>query len=101
MFKSIRWSLQVWHAGILALALAGFGTAVYYGMESARFQHIDADLQESVRVLATSTFAPQWPNPGGIGGGPGGPGPFGPGGPGGFGPGGSGFGGGPGGGPDF
>ena len=34
MFRSIRWSLQLWHAGILGLALASFGTALYIGYDN-------------------------------------------------------------------
>src|SRR4051812_27717135 len=71
MFKSIRWSLQLWHAGLLSLVLAGFGTAAYYGLESARYHEIDADLITTVQTLASPNIVvPVWqPGPRGFGGG--------------------------------
>jgi two-component system OmpR family sensor kinase len=95
MFKSIRWRLLAWHAGILILTVAGFGAALYFQIRKARFDEIDADLQSSARSLEGTLrgFPPPvldgGPQPpmggGGRGGGPGGPGggPGGPGGPGG------------------
>jgi two-component system OmpR family sensor kinase len=52
MFNSIRWSLQLWHAGLLSLVLAGFGTASYYGIAQARYQEVDAELERLVQLLA-------------------------------------------------
>src|SRR4051812_49967404 len=91
MFKSLRWSLQLWHAGLLAFVLVGFGTASYYSIRQARYQDIDAQLERSVGLLATGMRAPPrppWLMPGEFGpngpNGPSGPGgPNGPGGPGG------------------
>src|SRR3954451_7464670 len=68
--KSIRWTLQLWHAGILAVALAGFGTASYYGISRARYEQVDADLERSVQLLGAGTrVTPPWARGGGGGGG--------------------------------
>ena len=52
MFKSIRWTVQLWHAGILLVALACFGTAMYAGMSSLEFQRVDAELKSAAYELA-------------------------------------------------
>jgi len=85
--------MQIWHAGLLAVVLSGFGVASYYGIRQSRFQKIDADLSQKVQMLAArAMWQARWRGPGG------GPGNGFGGGPGGFGGGpGSGFGGGPGG----
>jgi two-component system OmpR family sensor kinase len=51
MFKSIRWRLLAWHAGILFLAVAGFGAALYVQIRKARFDEIDGALQAAARSL--------------------------------------------------
>src|SRR5262249_39074515 len=51
MFKSIRWRLQVWHAAILLLAVAGFGAVLYAQVRRARFDEIDADLRAAAGSL--------------------------------------------------
>ena len=52
MLKSIRWSLQLWHAFILLLVLAGFGTTLYYRIQLSRHQEIDAELSSIAHFLA-------------------------------------------------
>lgn len=60
MLKSIRWTLQIWHASLLAIVLIGFGTASYYGISRMRYQEIDADLEKTAQVLA-ATIGPRGP----------------------------------------
>ena len=51
MFRSIRWRLLVWHAGILILTVAGFGAVLYFQIRHARLHEVDAELQASARAL--------------------------------------------------
>jgi heavy metal sensor kinase len=51
MFKSIRWRLQVWHAAILLLAVAGFGAVLYGQTKQARLDEIDAELHAAASTL--------------------------------------------------
>lgn len=67
MFRSIRWTLQVWHAAILALALASFGTALYLVVRSAELGRVDAELERAAHVLASGPPGPP-PGEGGRGG---------------------------------
>src|SRR5512145_1557430 len=57
MFKSIQWTLQMWHAGLLAVVLVGFGAASYFGISRARWEQLDSELARSVQVL-TGGFRP-------------------------------------------
>jgi heavy metal sensor kinase len=66
MFKSIRWTLQLWHAAILALALAGFGVALYFNIRTSQFDNVDREIEGAARVLGTRPLGP----PGFRGGGP-------------------------------
>lgn len=52
MLKSIQWTLQLWHAGLLAVVLVGFGAASYFGISWARWEQLDSELARSVQVLA-------------------------------------------------
>jgi two-component system, OmpR family, sensor kinase len=52
MFRSIRWTLQLWHAAILALVLASFGTAFYVAVSREQWNRVDTELEGAVRVLA-------------------------------------------------
>src|SRR5262249_21732601 len=52
MFKSIQSSIQIWHAGLLAVVLISFGTVSYSLIARARYQEIDAELGRSVQELA-------------------------------------------------
>src|SRR5262245_44170539 len=54
MFRSLRWRLQAWHALILILVIAGFGSVLYLTVRKARFDEIDAELQAAARVLEGS-----------------------------------------------
>jgi heavy metal sensor kinase len=57
--RSIRWSLQLWHAGLLAVVVAGFGFVTYYDLRVARFQKIDRELERSAQMLASSLRFPR------------------------------------------
>jgi heavy metal sensor kinase len=101
MLRSIRWQLQLWHAAILALAVAGIGLASFFAIQQARYREIDSELEAAGQLLVARLHGPA-PPPNGVNrdanlprfrdqegsggfGGPGGPGDFG--GPGGdFGP---------------
>jgi two-component system OmpR family sensor kinase len=54
MFKSIRWTLQLWHAGILFLALASFGTVLYLAAQRTTYTEVDNELAAAARVLSGS-----------------------------------------------
>jgi two-component system OmpR family sensor kinase len=58
MFRSIRWTLQFWHAGLLATVLAGFATTSYFGMSRMRFQEIDSGLNKSVQMVEAALQIP-------------------------------------------
>ncbi|HVT90232.1 MAG TPA: ATP-binding protein [Tepidisphaeraceae bacterium] len=58
MFKSIRWTLQIWHAGLLAAVLIGFGMASYYGISQLRYAEVDAELEQTVQILAAGVHFP-------------------------------------------
>lgn len=57
-FRSIRWTLQLWHAGVLAVVLTAFGSMSYVGISRMRYQEIDTDLERSVQALAVG-FRPR------------------------------------------
>jgi two-component system OmpR family sensor kinase len=61
MFRSIRWTLQIWHAAILGMALACFGTALYLVVSRAQLGRVDAELERAARVLVSG---PPHPPPG-------------------------------------
>ncbi len=67
MFRSIRWTLQLWHAAILGMALASFGTALYLVVSRAQLSQVDAELERAARVLASGPPGPP-PDEGGRGG---------------------------------
>ncbi len=52
MFRSIRWTLQMWHAAILATVLVVFGWVVFYQMRVTTYQHIDAGLDRMGDLVA-------------------------------------------------
>jgi len=58
MFRSIRWTLQLWHAAILGMALASFGTALYLVVSRAQLSQMDAELEGAARVLASGPPGP-------------------------------------------
>ena len=51
MIKSLRWRMQIWHATILALAIALFATAFYMQLHRSTFGEIDLELLSGARVL--------------------------------------------------
>ncbi len=53
MFKSIQWTLQLWHAGLLAVVLTGFGTASYYGISKTSYDAFDATLASYAQNITT------------------------------------------------
>ena len=63
MFRSIQWTLQLWHAGLLAVVLIGFGVASFFGISRSRFQELDADLERTVQSLAAGFRPPALPAP--------------------------------------
>ncbi|MGE5611241.1 MAG: sensor histidine kinase [Bacillota bacterium] len=52
MFRSIRRTLQIWHALLLLLVVCIFGSTLYLRLRLARFQSINAELQGAAEVLA-------------------------------------------------
>jgi two-component system OmpR family sensor kinase len=62
MLRSIQWTLQLWHAGLLAVVLIGFGTASYFGISRSRFQQLDTELERSVQLLAAGFHPPKPPD---------------------------------------
>ncbi len=62
MFRSIQWTLQLWHAGLLTIVLIGFGTASYFAISGARIEQFDSDLERSVQILATGFRLPKIPD---------------------------------------
>jgi heavy metal sensor kinase len=52
MFKSIRWTLQIWHAGILFLALASFGAVLFSSAYRTTYTEVDNELAAAARALA-------------------------------------------------
>lgn len=64
MFKSIRWSLQLWHAGILFLAVSSLGGVLYYSAYRTAYTEIDNELAGAARVFAAlGTPGSHLPNP--------------------------------------
>lgn len=63
MFNSIRWSLQLWHAGLLAAVLAVFGMSSYYGISRGRYNETDIELERSVQLLTAGLHYPPPPGP--------------------------------------
>ena len=51
MIKSLRWRLQIWHAAILVIAIAVFGTAFYIQLQRSTYGEIDLELLSGARVL--------------------------------------------------
>src|SRR5580658_3702114 len=68
MFRSIRWTLQLWHAGILLVAVAGLGTTLYLTAYKTTFAEVDSELESAARVFAGAPIAQHQPadSPSGI-----------------------------------
>jgi len=62
MRRSIQWTLQLWHAGLLAVVLIGFGTAVYFGVAQSRHQQFDAEMERAVLTLMGGFRPPKPPD---------------------------------------
>jgi len=69
MFRSIRWTLQMWHAAILATVLVAFGCVVFHLMRLTTYKQIDEDLNNVARRVGFS-FRPPPIGPGSNGNGP-------------------------------
>ena len=54
MVKSIRWRLQLWYAAVLTGVVGGFAVFLFYEVQSARFQEVDADLLAAANYLDTT-----------------------------------------------
>jgi two-component system, OmpR family, sensor kinase len=52
MFRSIRWTLQMWHAAILATVLIVFGWVVFYLEQVTTYQQIDEGLNRMADLVA-------------------------------------------------
>ncbi|HXY37704.1 MAG TPA: ATP-binding protein [Planctomycetaceae bacterium] len=52
MFRSIRWTLQMWHAAILATVLIVFGWVVFYLVRVTTYQQIDASLDRMADLVS-------------------------------------------------
>lgn len=52
MFRSIRWTLQMWHAAILATVLIVFGWVVFHLIRVTTYQQIDANLDRMADLVA-------------------------------------------------
>jgi two-component system OmpR family sensor kinase len=58
MFRSIRWTLQLWHAAILGMALASFGTALYLVVSHAQLSRVDTELERAAHALTNGPPGP-------------------------------------------
>ena len=58
MFKSIRWTLQLWQAGILLLALGSFGTVLYVAASRTADTELNAALLSAGRIFAVPPQPP-------------------------------------------
>ncbi len=50
-FRSLRWGLQLWHAGLLAVVLVGFGAASYAGVRRMSYQDVDTRIERSLQTI--------------------------------------------------
>lgn len=71
MFRSIRWTLQMWHAAILATVLIAFGWVMFYYLPLTEYRRID-DYLTGVAFRVSNSLRPVAP-PNGLRPGPGGP----------------------------
>jgi two-component system, OmpR family, sensor kinase len=58
LFKSIRWTLQLWHASMLVLVLASFGSALYVAQVHSTYSAVDHELVAAARVIAEPAAGP-------------------------------------------
>jgi len=57
MFRSLRWRLQAWHALILCLVIAVFGSMLHWEMVRAHWDRVDDELLVAARILEGSMNA--------------------------------------------
>lgn len=62
MLRSIRWTLQLWHALLLTLVMCVFGAVLYLRLRHARYQSVDAELRGAAELLA-ARLKPVFPPP--------------------------------------
>jgi hypothetical protein len=51
IFRSMRWRLQLWYAGVLLLVIGSAGTLVYWQSRVAKLGEIDTKLQAAAQYL--------------------------------------------------
>ena len=61
MLRSIRWQLQLWHAAILCLAVAGIGLSSFFAIQQARYREIDSELEAAGQLLVGKLRGPAPP----------------------------------------
>src|SRR5215813_3099004 len=64
IFKSLKWRLQIWHALMLVLVLAGFGFTAYRLENVSRFERIDRDLESRAMAISGALRREGPPRPG-------------------------------------
>ena len=64
IFKSLKWRLQIWHALMLVLVLAGFGFTAYRLENVSRFERIDRDLESRGMAISGALRREGPPRPG-------------------------------------
>jgi heavy metal sensor kinase len=52
MFRSIRWTAQLWHAAILVVALGSFGVALDVSVRRGQSRDMNAELERAAHALA-------------------------------------------------
>jgi heavy metal sensor kinase len=58
MLRSIRWTLQLWHAAILILAVVGIGLTSYFAIQQARYRQIDSELEAAGQLIVAKLRGP-------------------------------------------
>jgi heavy metal sensor kinase len=58
MLRSIRWTLQLWHAAILIAAVLTIGFASFFAIRQARYQQIDSELEAAGQLIVARLHAP-------------------------------------------
>jgi heavy metal sensor kinase len=58
MLRSIRWTLQLWHAAILILAVVGIGFTSFFAIQQARYHQVDAELEAAGQLIVAKLRGP-------------------------------------------
>src|ERR1700733_13327845 len=58
MLRSIRWTLQLWHAAILIAAVLTIGFASFFAIRQARYQQVDSELEAAGQLIVARLHAP-------------------------------------------